>query len=73
MYNRLSDFIEQHDLLYKYQFVFRKGHNTNMSHLVLIYTFTGALQNGNMVLGIFLDLRKLSILLITRSAIRKTC
>ena len=36
MYNRLIDFIEKHQLLYQYQFGFRKNHSTFMALVVLL-------------------------------------
>ena len=30
MYNRVIKFINKHDILYKYQFCFKKGHSTYM-------------------------------------------
>ena len=58
MYNRLYSFIIKHDVLYKYQFGFRKGHSTNMALIVLVDKIMSALDNGDFVLGVFIDLSK---------------
>ena len=58
MYNRLNSFIIKHDLLYKYQFGFRKGHSTTMALLSLVDFITEALEKGDYVIGLFLDFSK---------------
>ena len=58
MYNRLLSFVKKHSLLYNYQFGFRKGYSTNFAMITLIYKISQALDEGNYVLGIFLDLSK---------------
>jgi hypothetical protein len=58
MYSRLLSFIQKHDILYKYQFGFREGHNTNMALIILVDKIMNALDNGEIVLGIFLDFSK---------------
>ena len=44
--------------MYKYQFGFRKGYSTNFAMITLIDKIPQALDEGNYVLGIFLDLSK---------------
>ena len=56
MYNRLLAFINHNNLLYKYQFGFRKGYSTNMALIVLMDKILNAIDNGEVVLGVFLDL-----------------
>ena len=58
MYNRILNFINKHNILYKYQFGFRKNHSTNMALIILIDKILSAINNGNYVLGIFLDFTK---------------
>ena len=53
MYNRLYSFIIKHDVLYKYQFGFRKGHSTNMALIVLVDKIMSALDNGDFILFFF--------------------
>ena len=58
MYNRLIKFVNKYNLLYLYQFGFREGHSTYMPLIILMDKITEALDNGNYVVGIFLDFRK---------------
>ena len=58
MYIRLLSFVNKHSLLYKYQFGFRTGYSTNFAMITLIDKISQALDEGNYVLGIFLDLSK---------------
>ena len=56
MYNRFFLFLNSFDLLYKYQFGFREKHGTNMALIVLVDEILKALDEGKIVLGVFLDL-----------------
>ena len=58
MYNRLISFINKHNLLYKYQFGFKKGNSTNMALILLVDKISEAIQKGEYVLGVFLDFSK---------------
>ena len=58
MYEHLIDFIDQNDILYKYQFGFRKHHSTNHAIITLVEKITNALDNGKIVVGCYLDLKK---------------
>ena len=58
MYKRLTKFIDKYKLLYKLQFGFREQHSTYMPLILLMDKVTEALDNGNFVIGIFLDFRK---------------
>ena len=58
MYNRLLDFVNKHGLLYEYQFGFLKGRSTYMALIALVERITTALDNGEYVIGIFLDFSK---------------
>ncbi|KAI0237721.1 hypothetical protein LSAT2_011698, partial [Lamellibrachia satsuma] len=55
MYNRLLNFINKYNILYKYQFGFRKNHSTNMALMTIVDKISEALQNKQFVLGVFLD------------------
>ena len=57
MYNRLILYINRHDLLYEYQFGFQKGKSTHMALITLI-EISEALDQGELVIGIFLDFSK---------------
>ena len=58
MYTRLLSFVNKHNLLYKFQFGFRKGHSPNLALICLVDKITAALENGDFVLGVFLDFSK---------------
>ena len=58
MYDRLISFIDKHNILYKYQFGFRSKHSTNMALSILIDKIVSAIDKGEVVIGIFLDLKK---------------
>ena len=58
MYNRLSEFIELNDILYLLQFGFRKRHSTSVALMVLTDKITKVLNDGEYVLGVFLDFSK---------------
>ena len=65
MYNRLILYINRHGLLYKYQFGFQKGKSTYMALITLIDKITEALDQGELVIGIFFSIfRRLSTLWI---------
>ena len=58
MYNRLDSFLHTHKIFYKYQFGFRKNHaTTNALTEVTDYTYK-SLDEGNYVLGVYIDLKK---------------
>ena len=58
MYNRLLAFINANGLLYKLQFGFRPEHSTNTALITLIDKISCALNDGETVLGVFLDFSK---------------
>ena len=58
MYNRILSFINKHDILYKYQFGFRKGHSTNLALIYLIDKISSAANDNEYIIGTFLDFRK---------------
>ena len=58
MYNRLLNFINKHNLLYAYQFGFRQKYSTYMALLTLVDKISTALDEGDKVIGIFLDFSK---------------
>ena len=55
MYNRLIDYINENQIMYKYQFGFQKGESTYMALIVLLDKISAALDNGDYTIGIFLD------------------
>ena len=58
MYTRLLSFINKHKLLYSFQFGFRQGHSPNLALIYLVDKISNALENGDYVLGVFLDFSK---------------
>ena len=50
VYNRLLSFINKHSILYKFQFGFRKGYNTNMALISLVDKIITATNEGDFVL-----------------------
>ena len=58
MYNRLLSFVNEHKLLYSYQFGFRADHSPNLALIFLVDKISNALENGDYVLGLFLDFSK---------------
>ena len=59
MYNRLLSFVNKHSILHNYQFGFpKKNYNTTMAQTTLVDKILKAIDKGDYVLGIFLDLSK---------------
>ena len=58
MYNRLLSFINKFSLLHPYQFGFRNNHSPELALLYLVDKISNALDNGECVLGLFLDFSK---------------
>ena len=58
MYVRLFSFTKKYDLLYKYQFGFSQSFGTDTALVFLIDKILKALDEGEIVLGVFIDLNK---------------
>ena len=58
MYNRLYAFINDNNILYKYQFGFRQKYATSMALITLVDKIMKSLDNNEYVVGLFLDLSK---------------
>ena len=58
VYNRLLEFIDQHNILSTNQYGFRKQISTSMALLDLVDKISNSIENGDYTLGIFLDLAK---------------
>ena len=58
MCNRLITYINQNHLLYNLQFGFQKGKSTHMALITLIDKISKALDDGDFVIGVFLDFSK---------------
>ena len=58
MYNRLINFLNEFKLLFEYQFGFRKYFSSYMALMILVDKLSHYLENGDYVIGIFLDFSK---------------
>ena len=58
MLNRLNPFLNKNNILYKYQFGFRKNHATTHALTEVIDYIYKSLDEGNYVFGIYIDLKK---------------
>ena len=58
MYNHLISSIDKEDIIYKFQFGFRKSHSTNHAIISMVEKVNQALDFGKVLVGIFLDLKK---------------
>ena len=58
MYNRISSFFTKQNILYDYQFGFRKNHSTSLALFEVFQMIANELSSKNKVMGIFLDLQK---------------
>ena len=55
MYNY---FINEHNILYSYQFGFRQTYSTNHAIITLVEKINEALYKGNIMIGVYIDLKK---------------
>ena len=55
VYNQLYSFIDKHQILYKYQFGFRKGYSTEQVILEITDNLRLATDKGQITCGLFLD------------------
>ena len=58
IYNNLLDFIMENNILYDKQFGFRKGHSTSHAIITLVNKVSKSLDEGKIVGGVYLDIRK---------------
>jgi len=58
MYNRLYSYLSEHKILYEHQYGFQQGLSTSMALITVVDHITTAFQDGECVLGVFLDLSK---------------
>ena len=58
MYNRLISFVTKHKLLYSYQFGFREKYSTSLAMIYLVVKISQSLDDGDYVLGLYLDFTK---------------
>ena len=58
LHSRIYNFLEKNNMIYDFQFGFRKNHNTNDALLTLTSTIQTALDNGDLSAAVFVDLQK---------------
>ena len=58
MYTRLYSFLENNNILYKYQFGFRNNHSTNHALIEITESIREACDNGMFTCGVYLDFKK---------------
>ena len=58
MYDRIKPFSNEFDIIFKYQFGFRRGFSTYLALTVLMDKLTKSMENGDYVVGVFLDFSK---------------
>ena len=58
MYNIVNNFLYKNDVIYKYQFGFSKIHSTQHAIITLVDRITSSIDSGDLVIGVFLDLKK---------------
>ena len=58
LYSRLINYIDKFQLLYKYQYGFRKNHSTDHALIELVDQIRFSIDNNQMTCGIFVDLSK---------------
>ena len=57
MCNTVVKFMDKTDTFYQYQFGFRKSHSTEHA-ITLVDKITSSLDSGDLIIGVFQDLRK---------------
>jgi len=58
IHKRLYSYLEKNNIIYDFQFGFRKGHSTNHALITLTEAIRSALDSNEYAVGIFLDLQK---------------
>ena len=58
MFKQLSNYIEKHNILFRYQFGFRKGHSKSQAITELTDTLRKAIDSNLYTCGVFLDFSK---------------
>ena len=57
-YIRLYQFLMKYNILYIFQFGFRRNHSTSLALLVLLDKIINSLENNEFAIGVFLDFSK---------------
>ena len=53
----MINFIDEHNILYKFQFAFHTSQSTSHAIMYLAEKVYSALDSGNILIGVFMDLR----------------
>ena len=61
MYNKLIKFLDKYNFSDQNKFGFRQGHSTHHALITLIDKITKSLDTGDIVIGVFIDLKRHSI------------
>ena len=58
IYNKIFNFLVRYEILFKSQYGFRRGHSTTHATLDFLKTIEAALKQGELAVGVFIDLSK---------------
>ena len=58
MHDRINNFLEHHNILYRNQFGYRKQHSTELALTILNHNITSSFNTNYITLGVFLDFSK---------------
>ena len=58
MYNHVVEFMNINNIIDKYQFGFRQRHSTQQAIITLVNKITSSIDSGDLMIGVFLDLKK---------------
>ena len=58
MYNNVVEFMDTNNIIYKYQFGFRQKHSTQQAGFSLVNKITACIDSADLMIGVFLDLKK---------------
>ena len=58
VYNKVMDFISENNVLYYHRYGFRKGRSTQQAIIILVDRITKSQDIGDIVIALFIDLKK---------------
>ena len=58
MYTWMLNYVEKHNLIYSFQYGFRKGHSTQHATLDIVNAIQANMNQGLYYCGVFIDLKK---------------
>ena len=73
VYNKILDFISDHNVLYDHQYGFRKGRSTQHAIITLVDRITKSQDMGDIVIAILIDLKKAFDTVDHKILLRKLC